>query len=329
MKATRGNSIHTREVSASTLAARHQRVAPKRRPRGWPNDARRRAEGSRRKRPAPRLSPALSRAQVMRVTRTCLVLGIAVTIVLGLLGAYHRFASSRLFALRQIDLQGVTHASRDDLMRVLRKSVASGLWQADLDKVRGELEQHAWVRDAEVVRVLPDTLRVMITEREPFALARRSTGALMWVDRDGVALGERSLFKTDNLLPLISGLEEGDGEAASKANRQRLIAYQQLLTELDQGEPPLSEKIDEVNLENLKDVQLRLADKRITVKVGEREFRPHLESALKVLSAIERKDISTLGLFKVTDAERLIKGSSRIAYLRATQTDRVIVGLAQ
>lgn len=325
MRATRGNRIHTREVSASTLAARHQRVGPKRRPRGLPNDSRRRAEGSRRKRRAPR--PGLSLSQVMRLTRTCLVLGIAVTIVVGMLGAYHAFASSRLFALRQIDLQGVTHASRDDLMRVLRKSMASGLWQADLDKVRGELEQHAWVRDAEVVRVLPDTLRVMITEREPFALARRSTGALMWVDRDGVVLGECSLFKTETVLPLISGLEEG--EAASQDNRQRLIAYQQLLAELDQGEPPLSEKVDEINLGDLKDVQLRLADKRMTVKVGEREFRPRLESALKVLSAIERKDISTLGLFKVTDAERLIKGSSRIAYLDATHPNRVIVGLAQ
>lgn len=327
MKAVRSNNIHSRQVSASTLAARHQRVAPKRRSRGLRNDSRR-AEPRRRKRSAPRISPVISRAQVMRVTRTCLVLGIAVAIVLGILGAYRTFAGSRLFALRRIDLQGVTHASRDDLMRVLRKSLVSGLWQADLDEVRSELEQHAWVHDAEVVRVLPDTLRVMITEREPFALARRSTRALMWVDRDGVVLGEHSLFKTEAVLPLISGLEEGEGEAVRKANHQRLVAYQQLLAELDQGQSPLSEKIDEVNLEDLKDVQLRLAGKRITVKVGEREFRTRLESALNVLGAIERKDISTLGLFKVTDAERLIKGSNRIAYLNAMHPGRVTVGLA-
>src|ERR1041384_136109 len=161
MKAARRDNIHTRHVSASTLAARHQRVGPKRRPRGLPNDPRRRAEKGRRKRRAPRISTGLSHAQLKRVAQTCLVLGIAVAIVIGMLDAYHAFASSRLFALRRIDLQGITHASREDLMGVLRRSVASGLWQADLDKVRGELEQHAWVRDAEVVRVLPDTLRVM------------------------------------------------------------------------------------------------------------------------------------------------------------------------
>jgi cell division protein FtsQ len=328
MKAARGNSIHTREVSASALAARHHRVAPKRRPRGLPTDPRRRTEANRRKVRASRAAAGLSRAQVVAAVRTCLVLGVAITIVVGILGAYRAFASSSLFTLRQIDLQGVAHASRDDLMRGLRRSLADGLWKADLDKVRVELEGHAWVRSAEVVRVLPDTLRVVIKEREPFVLARRSTGALVWVDRDGVGLGERHLFKTETVLPLISGLEEGESDAASEANRQRLIAYQQLLAELDQGEPRLSEILDEVNLGDLTDVRLRLMDKRVTVIVGEHEFRSRLEAALKVLNAIERKDISTLGLFKVTDAERLIKGN-RIASLNATQPGRVIVGLAQ
>ena len=328
MKAVRDNRIRTHGVSASTLAARHQRVAPKRRPRGLPADPHRRPEPGRRKRRARRIAQGRLRAQVMRVARAGLVLGVAVAIVVGMMSAYRAFASSHLFTLRQIDLQGVTHASREDLMRVLRKSVTDGLWQADLDQVRVELERHAWVREAEVVRVLPDTLRVTITEREPFVLARRSTGALVWVDRDGIGLGERHLFKTETVLPLISRLEESDTEAASEANRQRLIAYQQLLAELDQGEPRLSEMVDEVNLGDLKEVRLRLADKRITVIVGEREFRSRLESALKVLGAIERKDISTLGLFKVRDAERLIKGT-RIAYLNATRPDRVIVGLAQ
>jgi cell division protein FtsQ len=328
MKATRSNRIHTHEASASALAARHQRVAPKRGPRRLPADPYWQAPPKRRVRRAPRISPGLTRAQILRAVRAGLVIGAVAAIVLGMMSVYRAFASSRLFALRQIDLQGITHASRDDLTRVLRKGVTDGLWQADLDKLRNELERHAWVRSAEVVRVLPDTLRVTITEREPFALARRSNGLLVWVDRDGIGLGERSLFKTEAVLPLISGLEEGDAETAGEANRQRLIAYQQLLAELDQGEPRLSEVIDEVNLGDLTDVRLRLADKRITVMVGEREFRPRLESALKVLSAIERKDVSTLGLFKVTDAERLIKGT-RIAYLKATRPDRVIVGLAQ
>ena len=320
MKSARGTRVNSPEVTASQLAARHRRPAPKRRPRG-PEPARR---ASRRRRPSPPAVPP----QVGRAVRAGLAIGLAVAIVVGVVGAYQAFAGSRLFALRQVELQGAVHASRDELMRVLRRSVAGGLWQADLGSLRNELERHAWVRDAEVARVLPDTLRVTISERQPFALARRPTGGLVWVDRDGVVLGERSMFKAEAVLPLITGLAEGGGEEVAEANRQRLSVYQQLLSELDGGQPPLSEMVDEVNLSDGQDARLRLADRRVTVMVGDRDYRARLGAALKVLDAIERKDLSALGLLKVTDAERLVKGG-RVAYLNATRPDRVIVGLAQ
>jgi len=323
MKTARSNRVQGRDASASELAARHRRVAaPQRGPRRLPAEVERRSQ-----RQTPP-SPRGSHAQLARLVRTGLALGVAVAIMAGVVGAYHAFANSRLFSLRQVELLGIVRAPRDELLRELRRRVADGLWQADLAELRQELQRHAWVQDAEVVRVLPDTLRVTIKEREPFALARRSTGSLVWVDRDGVALGERSLFKTGNVPPLISGLEEGEAETAGEANRHRLIVYQQLLGELDRGEPQLSEMVDEVDLDDLQDVRLRLADKRVTVVLGDRDFRPRLEAACKVLDAVERKDLSALGLLRVTDAERLVKGG-RIAYLNATRPEHVIVGLAQ
>jgi len=321
MKATRGNRIHHQDASASDLAERHRRVrTPRRKPHVVSKSEPRHPH-------PPRPSSGISHAQVARLLRAGLALGLAVAIVMGIIGVYHAFAGSRFFALRKVELTGIVHASRAEMERALRQGVSGGLWQANLTELRRELERHAWVREAEVVRVLPDTLRVTIREREPFALARRATGSLVWVDRDGVALGERDLFKTQLVPPLISGLEESDGEAASEANRRRLIMYEQLLAELDKGEPRLSEAVDEMDLGDLQDVQLRLADKRIKVILGDHDFRARLASALKVLHAVERKDLSALGLLKVTDAERLVKGG-RIAYLDATRPDRVIVGLA-
>src|SRR5919204_4824907 len=211
MKATRSNRVH-HEASASELAARHRRaVAPQRKLRAVA------AEPGRRARRRRRASFGVSRAWLVRLLRTGLVLGLALAIIVGVVGAYQAFASSRLFALRQVELRGAVHASRDELLRELRRGVSGSLWQADLAKLRRAIERHAWVREAEVARVLPDTLRVTINEREPFAPARRSNGSLVWVDRDGVVLGQRALFKTEAVLPLISGLEEGEGEAASEA----------------------------------------------------------------------------------------------------------------
>lgn len=321
-KAARSHKVYNAPASASELAARHRRAAPKRRPRGLPAERRRRLL-----RPV-RAASVKTRAQIARLARRTLALGLAAAIVAGATFAYRAFASSPFFSLRQVDLRGAVHASSEEIRRAVERNVKEGVWQADLSALRGELMRLAWVRDAEVVRVLPDMLRIVITEREPFALARRATGALVWVDREGISLGERSLFKAQAFPPLISGLEEDGRQAASEANRERMILYQQLLDELDRGEPRLSEVVDEVNLGDPQEVRLRLADKRLTVIIGDRDFRPRLEAALKVLDAIARKDLSMLGLFKVTDAERLMKGAP-VVYLRATRPDRVIVGLAQ
>jgi hypothetical protein len=65
----------------------------------------------------------------------------------------------------------------------------------------------------------------------------------------------------------------------------------------------------------------------VSVLVGGAEFRARVEKALKVLDAIERKDLSTLGFYKITEARRVIE--SRISYLNVTHPERVVVGLAE
>ncbi len=318
MKALQPKTTHGQKAAASDLAERHRRVsAPRRRPAGLPKE-----EFARPQRQSLRAS------QGWRWLRIIGVLGAVSLVVVGLISAYRVFASSSLFALREIEWRGIVRASQDEMERALRERTSEGLWRADLRELRQTLKRYPWVREAEVVRVLPDKLLVTIHEREPLALARRSNGALVWVDRDGVVLGERLQFGQEMIPPLLSGLDENNDEAASEANRRRLLLYQQLLAELDQGERRLSGMVDEVELSDPQDVRLWLASRRLLVVVGERDFRPRLEAALKVLSAIERKDLSALSLLKVSDARRLINGG-RVAYLNTTRPDRVIVGLAQ
>ncbi len=74
-------------------------------------------------------------------------------------------------------------------------------------------------------------------------------------------------------------------------------------------------------------MRLRLADRRVMILVGGRDFRTRLQTALKVLDAADRQDVAALGFLKVTDAKRLLDGGE-IAYLNASRAERVIVGLA-
>jgi cell division protein FtsQ len=243
------------------------------------------------------------------------------------IAAYRILPTWNVFALRHYDVRGVTHAAREQIDQILHEETKQGLWQVDVDSIRDRLRHVAWVREAEVACVLPDTLRVTVIEREPLALARLHDGSVVWVDREGNMLGDQSGFKPSRVPPLISGLDENVSAAAIAANRERLDVYQKLLADLDRENDSLSDRVDEVHLDEISDVRLRLGDRRVMILVGSRDFRARLQTALKVLDAADRQDVTALGFLKVTDAKRLLEGGE-IAYLNASRAERVIVGLA-
>jgi cell division septal protein FtsQ len=252
----------------------------------------------------------------------------ALILLVGSVMAYNQITDSPLFAVKEVELQGAKQASRAELLQILEAYKARSLWQLDLQAIRAAVEKHPWVLEAEVSRVLPDALRVSVHEREPVAPWRTPTDSIVWVDRDGRSLGELDFNQTDKVPPIISGLEEGASNEVKAANRRRMTVYERLMNELDQGGTKLSEEIDEIRLDDPQALRLHLIKHNVDVLVGSTEFRVRLEKAFKVLDAIERKDLSTLGFYKITDVERLVH-SGRISYLNVTHAERVIVGLPE
>jgi hypothetical protein len=266
------------------------------------------------------------------VVRTAIAFGLAVGVVAGGVFAYGNFTDSGFFTLRNVDLRGNLRAPRDELISSLYQNTSRGLWWTDLTELRGKLREHPWVRDAEVVRVLPDTLRVTINEREPFALARLASGTLVWVDRDGVVLDEQGAFKgaaeADRGWPLLSGLAEGGSPESREATRRQLQTFEEVVESLEQGEPSLLDRVDEIHFDELDGLHLQVAGRPVRVIASLEDVHGQLKKALAVLDAIDRRDLSALELFKVTDATRLF-GGVRISYINTRSPARLVVGLAQ
>lgn len=316
-----------RETEEQNYQARYEQQLQERRQQR----ATERREARQREIPAGRIEKRSAKNPVSPTTKrwmyvTLIALAALVVLVGGVM-AYDKLAGTRLFVVKEIELQGAKRASREELLRTLEAYKARGLWQLDLQAIRAAIEKNPWVLEAEISRVLPDALRVTVHEREPVAPWRSINNSIVWVDRDGRSLGELDFNKSDKVPPIISGLEEGASNEIKATNHRRMELYQQLLSELDQGSAKLSEGIDEIKLDDLQGVRLHLLKYNVDVLIGGSEFRARLEKALKVLDAIERKDLSTLGFYKITDAERLVHGN-RISYLNVTHAERVVVGLA-
>jgi len=153
-------------------------------------------------RPAPRRAKPAAQAKprqksfewktALRYVPLVLKLTLAVSMgVLAFVG-YRAAVSASFFKVRNVDVDGATRASRDEIRAAVLRLSNAGAWQADLEAIAGEVKSLPWVRDAVVTRVLPAGLRVRVTEREPRIIAHTSAGKLAWVDDDGVTLGAAS-----------------------------------------------------------------------------------------------------------------------------------------
>ncbi|HET9478703.1 MAG TPA: FtsQ-type POTRA domain-containing protein [Pyrinomonadaceae bacterium] len=221
---------------------------------------------------------------------------------------YRAAASASFFQIKKVETKGAARASVEDIQAVVRRDVAAtGVWRANLDEISQHLERLPWVRSAIVTRVLPDGIRVRITERQPRAVVRNSSGRFVWVDDDAVFLGE--MASTDQMPPFfLRGWSEEAGAQAE--NRQRVAKF--LALQKDWEEQGIAERVSEVNVMDLRDLRVQLAgdDSQIEVRLGGQDQGARLKKALTVL-----------------DAQRQTARGPLISYIDLSQGKRAIVGL--
>jgi cell division protein FtsQ len=263
------------------------------------------------------------------VSQRAAKVGGGVILFIGLLGGlvvgFQFFAGSRFFALRGLDVEGNKLLSTTEIETIVRSRVPRGVLRADLTKIREDLESHSLVREAQVIRLLPDRLRIRILERTPIAVVRLANESAACVDENGTIFGDLSTWRGQTMPPIIRGLAES-GDHKEETNRRWIDIYKRLIADLDQDEPPLSLKIDEVIFDSEQGVRLLLANSRIVVLIGNSDFRIRLNTALDVIDAVQDKNVDALNLLRISDATRLL-GGIPIKYLNVTDPHRVVVGL--
>jgi len=199
-------------------------------------------------------------------------------------------------------------ASTEQIKTTVLGDVAeTGVWRADLDKISKDLERLPWVRSAIVTRVLPDGIRVRVTERVPRAVVRTNSGRFIWVDDDAVFLGE--MASTDQMPTFFLRGWNEDSTNAQTENRARIARFLELQHEWDAQS--ISERVSEVNLQDPRDVCVQLAgdDSQIEIRLGGEDQAARLKKALTVL-----------------DDERQTSRGPLISYIDVSQGKRAVVG---
>jgi cell division protein FtsQ len=126
-------------------------------------------------------------------------------------GAVEALAVAAGFGVKQITVEGQQHITDAELATALAAGPGTIMLTFDTDAAKARLERVSWVKHAQVMRLLPSTLQVVIEERVPFAVWQ-SHGQTYVVDADGavIAPAVREAYAD---LPLVVG--EGAGKNAA------------------------------------------------------------------------------------------------------------------
>jgi cell division protein FtsQ len=196
---------------------------------------------------------------------------ITVSVLVGRFALYS--PQMQLIKSDQIDLAGNHIVGRESLVNIFYGDRGKSVLTIPLDKRRSQIEQIGWVESASVQRILPNRVRVEITERTPVAFVRNGSEIAL-IDSHGVILDRPG--DLDMRFPIISGVTD----ALPRDERERRMQiYQELVRDLNIVNANSSNQLSEVDLSNPKNARIVMAGipgvsatQAVNIKFGSGDF---------------------------------------------------------
>ena len=173
----------------------------------------------------------------------------------------------------QIELTGNHIVSREAVLQQFVHDRNRSVLRIALDARRSAIEQIPWVESASVQRILPNRIRVELTERTPVAFARNGN-ELALIDAHGVILDRPR--GEDLRFPIVSGVSE---DLPRDQRERRMQTYQEFVKGIDLVRAGSSEGVSELDLSNPKDLRVVMTglagptdSQAVTIHFGAGEF---------------------------------------------------------
>ncbi len=157
-----------------------------------------------------------------------------------------------LLSAEQIEIRGNRFVAPDAIAEKYSADLGRSVVRVPLTERREAIESLAWVEQAHVQRVLPNRIRVEITERTPVAFLRTGSD-LSLVDAHGVILDRP--VEGEFRFPVVSGI----GEATPRATReQHMNLYAQFMKEIERVQPGADDHVSEADITEASDLRATL-----------------------------------------------------------------------
>lgn len=199
----------------------------------------------------------------------------AVLVTVGYYGTSFLLHSPVVLLLKpeQIEVTGNHVVGREAVLKPFAQDRNRSILRIPLDARRGQLEQIPWVESASVERILPNRIRVELTERTPVAFARNGN-ELALIDAHGVILDRPR--DEDLHFPVVSGVSE---DVPHDQREKRMQLYQEFLKDIDLVRADSSQNLSEVDLTTPRDLRVVMTglasatdSQAVTIHFGSSDF---------------------------------------------------------
>ncbi|HEV2579059.1 MAG TPA: FtsQ-type POTRA domain-containing protein [Acidobacteriaceae bacterium] len=171
-----------------------------------------------------------------------------------------------------VQIVGNHNVTREMVLSVFGADLERNIFRVPLDERRADLERLPWVAHATVMRLLPNRIRIAVTERTPVAFVRHGS-QIGLVDAGGVLLDmpQDAAGDPHYSFPVLTGLSVNDPLSTRAA---RMAIFQRFMQELDSAGQKNSSTISEVDVSNPEDVKAVVSGggSDILVHFGDEQF---------------------------------------------------------
>ena len=206
--------------------------------------------------------------------------------------------NTQALAVQTITIAGTHRMAEGEALALLDGLRGVSMVNVDLDEWRQKLLAAPWVADVAMRRVFPNTVSVVITERQPLGIGRIGNG-LYLIDRTGVVIEEFGPKYADFDLPIIDGLTGAEGPAGGA----RAVLAGRILADL-QRRPDLSRLVSQIDVSNASDAVVILKDDTALIHTGDDHFAERVQAYLDYVPRL-RDDVPQIDSVDMRFGDRL------------------------
>ena len=186
-----------------------------------------------------------------------------------------------------ITVRGNERLSTGEVLVLLEGLRGQHLLAIDLDAWERRLLSSPWVGHVSLRRVLPSTVEILISERQPMAIGRLGAD-LYLIDPGGHVIDEYGPNYAQFDLPIVDGLTAPPDKSGAAVDEDRADLANRLLASVGR-QPSLLRRLSQIDVSNTRDAVVLLENDTTLVHLGDDQFRERLQSYVELSAALHER----------------------------------------